>query len=464
MPGRSTAIAAFLLLAANGLAFSQYAPVPTPTGPLPIPAGTGASLGAPIPVLDSTILPTQAGLPGTSAPLMAPVGGSAFPPPASIPPPPAPGIPASRIGPAPAMLPSATGAAPIRLVQNEGIPPPAAPPTFASPPPPPAFSAPPPGSPGQFPPPPAGATNPNMAWWEDTKEALALNQFSKRKLFQSDHAFDVFSSPVSNPFLFQDPRSLTEIKPLFIYNKVPTDNSVFNGSNIFWFGVQGSLAITEKLSVKIDKLGGQWTDLTAQPGATVPGASFYGNNSSFSEVWITPQWTFWRGERTSTVMATGVQFQIPSGSLSAGQGTGGFTINPYFSIAQNFWRTSYGSMNVMGNLGFPISVNGDRNTVFTTSLHLDYDVANWHKLYPSLDLNIQSALSNGDQFAMNTYSPDMFNVGANAVKGLTNVTIAPGVRYKFTEMFQVGGAVEFLTTTHRSMDQFRFIADFIIKY
>lgn len=424
--------------------------------------GPGATLGAPIPVIDGTIMPVQGGIPGTQAPLVIPQGGTAFPPPAMIPPPPPPGIPASRTAPAPTILPSGApaAAAPIRLVQNEGAVPP--PPAFTAPPP--AFTTPPPAFSTQpLPPPPATTTNPNMAWWEDTKEALALNQFSKRKLFQSDHAFDVFASPITNPFLFTDPRSLTYVKPLFIYNKVPTDNPVFNGSAMYWFGVQGSLAITEKLSVKIDKLGAQWTDLTpAQPGLVAP---FFGNNSSFAEVWVTPQWTFWRGERTNTIMAMGVQFQIPSGSLSTGQNTGGLNINPYFTIAQNFWRTSYGSMNFMGNIGFPISVNGDRNSYFTTSLHLDYDVANWHKLYPTLELNIQSALSNGTQFPyMNTYSPDMFNVGAGAVKGLSAITIAPGVRYKFTEMFQVGAAVEFLTTTHRNMDQFRFLADFIIKY
>lgn len=432
------------------------------TGPL------GASLGAPIPVLDNTVQPIQGVLPGSQAPLVAPPGGTAFPPPASIPPPPAPGIPTGRTAPAPTMLPSgAAGAAPIRLVQNEGLAPPPPPTTFSAPPP--GFNPPPPVLSGQppLPPPPATTANPNMAWWEDTKDALALNQLSKRKLFQSDHAFDVFSAPISNPFLAEDPRSLTYLKPLFIYNKVPTDNPNFNGTAMYWFGVQGAVAITEKLSVKFDKLGGQWTDLTQQTGApsSTNNFPFYGKNSSFSEVWITPQWTFWRGERTSTVMATGLGIQIPAGSISAGQSTGGASLNPYFSVAQNFWRTSYGSMNVMGNLGVPISVNGNRVTYFTTSLHLDYDVANWHKLYPTLEMNLQSALTNGNQYpGMTTYSPDMFNVGANGVKGLTNLTIAPGVRYKFTEMFQLGSAVEFLTTKHQSMDQFRFMVDLIVKY
>jgi hypothetical protein len=55
-----------------------------------------------------------------------------------------------------------------------------------------------------------------------------------RALFQSDHCFDYFCSPVSNPFFSEDPRALTEIKPLVIYDHVPNSNFNFQGGNI-WF-------------------------------------------------------------------------------------------------------------------------------------------------------------------------------------------------------------------------------------
>ena len=38
-------------------------------------------------------------------------------------------------------------------------------------------------------------------------------------LLPSDHCFDSFISPVSNPFFFEDPRSLTEARGIFIDNK-----------------------------------------------------------------------------------------------------------------------------------------------------------------------------------------------------------------------------------------------------
>src|SRR5262249_6424920 len=59
-----------------------------------------------------------------------------------------------------------------------------------------------------------------------------------RALFQSDHAFDQFASPVSDPFFFEDPRALTEVRPIFIHQETPGSNYVFRGGDIEYFGTQ----------------------------------------------------------------------------------------------------------------------------------------------------------------------------------------------------------------------------------
>src|SRR5262249_37634984 len=65
-------------------------------------------------------------------------------------------------------------------------------------------------------------------------------------------------SPVTNPFLFEDPRSLTEIRPIFIYQRIPGGQPDFFGGNISYFGTQARVAITNRLSFTINKLGGIW--------------------------------------------------------------------------------------------------------------------------------------------------------------------------------------------------------------
>src|SRR5439155_25647977 len=68
-----------------------------------------------------------------------------------------------------------------------------------------------------------------------------------RTLFQSDHCFDALVSPVSNPFHLVDPRSLTEIKPLFMWQHMP-GSTPYGGGNIYYFGLQGGVALTDWLS------------------------------------------------------------------------------------------------------------------------------------------------------------------------------------------------------------------------
>ena len=153
--------------------------------------------------------------------------------------------------------------------------------------------------------------------------------------FESDHCFDNFISPVSNPFLFEDPRSLTEVRPIFLYQTIPNSNALFRGGNAEFFGLQARLAITDRWSVVINKLGG----VSINPGSDSP----LPGDTGFSEFWIGPKYTFLRNTETGTVAAAGVTFQLPVGSAKAYQDTGMLSLVPYLTAAQSFGHTSYGS-------------------------------------------------------------------------------------------------------------------------
>ena len=56
-----------------------------------------------------------------------------------------------------------------------------------------------------------------------------------RGWFRSDHCFDQFSSPISNPFLFEDPRALTEVRPIFMWQTTPSGNPRYRGGNVEFF-------------------------------------------------------------------------------------------------------------------------------------------------------------------------------------------------------------------------------------
>jgi hypothetical protein len=277
-----------------------------------------------------------------------------------------------------------------------------------------------------------------------------------RNLFESDHSMDVFVSPVTNPFLFEDPRALTEVRPIFIYQKISSSNPAFNGGSAYFYGTQARLALTDRWSVTLNKLGG----VTIDPGS----GSTQESASGLAELDFGPKYTFVRNCEWGTAAAVGAIFQLPVGPENVFQDTGNFSFVPYVSVAQNFGRTSYGSFNFMDTLGYSFAIGGDRSDYLYNSAHIDYDVANLHKFYPLLELNWFHYTKSGDARAINLEGRDFANIGGTGVSGHDYLTIAPGFRYKFSECIQAGIATEFGVTSPRDLQDFRLTVDLIFRY
>ena len=271
--------------------------------------------------------------------------------------------------------------------------------------PPPAF----PGSPPPVAPGPGGANLYNTgavnsdadlgSWWSRCGDKLrrcwddisgnasgAFQSTPNRQMFQSDHAFDVFSSPVTNPFFFVDPRALTEVRPVFIWQRTSGNNPVWNGGNNFDYTLVGSVAITENISLVVNRLG--FTTIAPHGGTT--GIS---SNTGFSETMLGPKLTFLRSETSGTVAAVGLTFIIPDGSSAVLQDTGHLMLAPYFSIAQNFGKSEYGSFNFMNTTGYNFRTDNTRSEALYSSFHLDYEIAK--RVWPFVEINWWHYTRNG---------------------------------------------------------------------
>jgi hypothetical protein len=279
-----------------------------------------------------------------------------------------------------------------------------------------------------------------------------------RALFQSDHCFDYFCSPVSNPFYDLDPRSLTEVKPLVIYQRVPGSNPNFLGGNIWFYGLQGSVAINDIFSVAIEKLGA----VTFDPQSTKNGIS---NSTGFAEFMLGPKFTFFRCEATKTVVAAGLNFDLAIGNEKVFQGTGDLSLIPYISVAQNFLKSSYGSFNVMNSTGYSFATDNQRTDFFYNALHLDYDVLNFGKIYPLVELNWFHYTTNGNKPSTFGFEgADLANFGSGDIAGHDNLRIAVGARYKFAEWLQTGFVAEFPLIKDHDLMMYRLGFDLIFRY
>ncbi len=273
--------------------------------------------------------------------------------------------------------------------------------------------------------------------------------------FKSDHCFDDMISPMTNPFLNEDPRALTEIRPIFMYQTIPGGNSVYHGGNIEYFGLQARIALTQRISIVMNKLGG----ISINPGAD----STVGSATGFSEIWLGPKLTWYREDQTGTVSAIGLIFQIPTGPARALQNTGSLSLTPYVNVAQRIANTSWGTFNFMDTLGLNLSTNSVRSNYLYNSAHVDFDLLNWHYVYPLVELNWFQYTSNGSARTVNFEGHDLANLGASA-SGHSFMSLAFGSRFKVSEAIQFGLAAEFPLLGNRDLQNFRLTVDMIWRY
>jgi hypothetical protein len=284
----------------------------------------------------------------------------------------------------------------------------------------------------------------------------AANECDTKRWFESDHAFDYIASPVTRPFLFEDPRSLTELKPIFFYQSIPSGDVHFKGGNTELYGLQGRLAINDRISFVFNELG--FVTFNPGSGSNQPGGT------GFGELRFGPKFTFLRDSQGGLVAAAGLTFDIPTGPSNVYQNTGSLSLIPYATIAKNFGCTQFGSFNVMDSIGFAFATDNQRSEYLYNVVHLDWDVANNHRFYPLMEFTYFQYTASGGARNLNVEGADIANFGDINSGGRAEFNWAVGFRYKFTEATQVGMAFEFPIGGRKDINDFRLTIDFIWRY
>ncbi|MCU0705862.1 MAG: hypothetical protein MUF18_17985 [Fimbriiglobus sp.] len=277
----------------------------------------------------------------------------------------------------------------------------------------------------------------------------------ERKWFESDHAFCDFVSPLSNPFFFEDPRTLSEVRGVGFYQQTPAGDR-FNSGNAWFLGGQGRLAFTERFSVVVHKLG----FAAFNPG----GGSIFRGGSGLSELWLGPKYVAYRDPEFKSLITLGAQFQIPLGSSSPLQDTGSLSIVPYVSAGQKLLSTQIGTFNGMASAGYSFSTNRDRSDFFYASAHLDFDIGNGHRFYPVAELNWFSYTTDGRERPVGVEGRDFANVGG-AARGTNLVTWTLGLRWRsLNGRWEVGGGYEGFLFGQRGLFNGRVMLDLIWRF
>jgi hypothetical protein len=219
------------------------------------------------------------------------------------------------------------------------------------------------------------------------------------------------------------------------------------------------LAITERFSVVMNELGLVNFD-PSHPVAPIT------SNTGFAEIKIGPKYTFLRNCSTGTVAAAGLTFEIPAGSDRVYQGTGTLGLDPYVTIGQTIGGlpNGFGSLNLLGEMGYSFSVDDKRTEFFHMSFHIDYNIANSNTFYPLFEVNWLHYTTRGKETGFTFEGGDLVNFGASKRQDSDVLTMAFGGRYRITEHIFAGAAFEFPTTNNHGINDWRVTVDMIFRY
>lgn len=271
----------------------------------------------------------------------------------------------------------------------------------------------------------------------------------KRRFLESDHAFDGFIGPITNPIFAKDPRSLTEARALFINNVIDPQSAIGPG-NFQAYALQLRVALTERLQLFADKDG--FATIHPKGGP---------NTSGFLNTGAGLKYVFLRDVETQTLASAGFMYEIPSGQPGAYSNFGNGTFTFFLTGGKQF---SDERTHLLGTFGYQVPVDSTANSSYIyTSLHLDRQ---YGKLYPLVEMNWFHYVGAGNHGIPSTVGEGdgLINLGTAGVAGNDLLTFAVGAKYRFTNRCELGSAWEFPISNRHDLLNNRLTVDFIVRY
>ena len=270
----------------------------------------------------------------------------------------------------------------------------------------------------------------------------------ERRLFESDHAFDNFINPVSNPVLAKDPRSSTWARVLFINNNFPGSTPI-GGGDAQIYAMQVNLAITDRLTFIADKDGYgvfRTTNLKPSNGWLDLAAGF--------------KYTLIRDVENQFLFTVGIMYEMPSGAAQVFQRTGEGIFTPFITYGKQFadhWH-------FMGTHGYSFGVDpGANSSFFYHSLHLDREINGW--FYPLVEMNFFQYTHGGNALPRAIGEGDgLLNLGTQGMNGRDLLTTAIGAKFKLSQNVMAGAAYEFPLSGYMGILNNRVTVDLVLRY
>jgi hypothetical protein len=265
----------------------------------------------------------------------------------------------------------------------------------------------------------------------------------QRRFLESDRGFPGFIGWMSNPEYNIDPRSLSQIFPLYLgawtdkFKALPAGNFQLPGAGL-------SLALTERLSMGFNR--GGWTV-----------ADFGRQREGWLDLGGYAQYTLIRDVPDQFLLTAGLQLGFPSGAHQLFQGQPPDIMATYGTLGKEF-----GNFHVLltGGYQFPLGSASRETRLFYGDLHLDVRLFGW--LYPLVEFNGSYHTTNVDL----TRSPlrNFIDIGSFNAQG-NILVVAPGVNaVLIRDRLEFGGSYGTPISSQHNFNFNAFIVKMIVRF
>ncbi|MFO0926176.1 MAG: hypothetical protein U0736_03935 [Gemmataceae bacterium] len=270
---------------------------------------------------------------------------------------------------------------------------------------------------------------------------------------------------MSNPLQNIDPRSLTQVMPLFSSAWVSTSPAL-PSFDAQVYGPMMSVAITERFSVGLNQGGyavahispaerrGPLGDLLVRRRGRTAG----GTRDGFLNMGGYAQYTVIEDVENQFLATVGVRLAVPCGSYDLFQGKGPALLAPYLTVGKEF-----GPYHVLATAGYQFPARaGDRGTeLFYVNAHLDRQCFGW--VYPLVEVNWTKHTSSLDLPSLPTRH-GMIDFGNFETFGNV-VTLAAGVNLVLIrDRVELGAVYGRSLSTSRNVDIDSMLVKLVLRY
>ncbi|MFO1001971.1 MAG: hypothetical protein U0936_16675 [Planctomycetaceae bacterium] len=263
-------------------------------------------------------------------------------------------------------------------------------------------------------------------------------------LHKSDHCFDDFISPMTNPLFFEDPRTLTEARLIFANHRLPGN---LGGHSAQLYAMQLRAAINEDVSLIATKDGFIVSDNPIL-------------NDGWADIAAGLKFNLYKDVEAQQLLSAGATYEAPFGTPRALQGNGSGEFHMFTSGAAQI-LDSYHLISGLG-LRLPADQAAESTSMYWSN-HLDRRIGN-SKFYLLGEANWYHWLVNGGATPANFEGIDLINLGSTGVAGNDLVTLAIGGKYKPSGNTEIGIAWEVPASNRQDIMLDRLTVDWIIRY